>query len=86
VFVGGLDGVMHAFAAATGEELWNFSTWRDFDTVNTLDGNAEASGGSIDVHGPLLAQDLMIVQSGYGTFGQKGGNALLVFKLDAEAP
>ena len=86
VFVGGLDGVVHAFAAATGEELWSFSTWRDFDTVNTLDGKAKASGGSIDVHGPLLAQDLMIVQSGYGTFGQKGGNALLVFKLDTASP
>ena len=39
------------------------------------------SAGAFDAHGPMVADDLVIVTSGYGSFGQRGGNALLVFGL-----
>jgi hypothetical protein len=40
-----------------------------------------ATGGAFDAHGPMLAGDQLIVSSGYGSFYQRGGNALLVFEL-----
>ena len=80
VFVGGLDGVLHALAASSGKELWRYDSWRDYDAVNATE-TLKATGGAIDVHGPLLAGDQLFVQSGYAGFGQKGGNALLAFKV-----
>jgi hypothetical protein len=44
-----------------------------------------AHGGAFDAHGPLLAGDQMMVSSGYDEFGEKGGNAFLVFELAPEA-
>ena len=41
----------------------------------------EAKGGSIDSHGPLLVDDLLLVSSGYSGVGMKSGNAFLVFQL-----
>ena len=88
VFVGGLDGWLHALSADTGRRVWSFDTWRDYQAINATD-TLTASGGSIDVHGPLLVEDQLFIQSGYGSFGQKGGNALLAFRLpvkDKAAP
>ena len=80
VFLAGLDGWLHALLGATGEPLWSVDTWRSYEAVNQSD-TLTASGGSIDVHGPLLVEDQLFIQSGYGSFGQKGGNALLAFRL-----
>lgn len=77
LFVGGLDGWLHALDANTGDKVWSYDTWQSYATVNGL----EATGGAIDVHGPLVIDDLLIVSSGYSGFGQGGGNALVVFKL-----
>lgn len=76
VFAGSLDGFLEALDGRTGDLLWSFDTWRDFDAVN-----GTATGGAFDAHGPMVADDLVIVTSGYGSFGQRGGNALLVFGL-----
>ena len=76
VFAGALDGHLGAYDAATGALLWSFDTWRSFDSVN----GASAIGGAIDVHGPLVVDDTLYIQSGYGSFGQRGGNALLAFR------
>lgn len=81
LFVAGLDGVLHALRGDTGEELWRYDTWHDYSAVNATQ-TLQASGGSIDVHGPLLVEDQLFIQSGYGSFGQKGGNALLAFKTE----
>ena len=79
VFAAGLDGYLHAYSTTSGEILWSYDTWREFDSTNKL----ATQGGAIDVHGPIVAGDLLLIQSGYGTFGQRGGNALLAFKLEA---
>lgn len=79
VVTGSIDGYLEINHAADGKLLWSFDAWRGFAAVN----NIETSGGAFDAHGPLLADDLLIVTSGYGYVGrQRGGNALLVFQLE----
>lgn len=78
VVTGGLDGQLEVVQAATGKRLWAFDTAIDYTTVNAV----ETKGGVIDAHGPMLAGKLLIVSSGYGSFLQEGGNALLVFSLE----
>ncbi len=81
VFAGSLDGQVSVYDARTGEVVWSYDTWRKFDSVN-----GEAAGGaSIDVPGPMVAGDLLLIQSGYGQHGQAGGNALLAFRLPRSA-
>ena len=77
VFAGSIDGFLEAIHVESGEVLWSFDTWRDFEAVN-----GTATGGAFDAHGPMIADDLIIVSSGYGSFDQRGGNALLVFALE----
>jgi polyvinyl alcohol dehydrogenase (cytochrome) len=82
VFAATLDGFLEAYDAASGEVLWSHDAWQDYDSVN----GTPASGGTFDAHGPLVVDDLIIVSAGYDTFGQKPGNAFLVFQLQAEPP
>ena len=81
VVAGGLDGRLHALDAQSGESLWSYDSWRSFDAVNGV----KTEGGPIDVHGPLVIGDMLFVTSGYETFGQKSGNALLAFRLKPSA-
>jgi polyvinyl alcohol dehydrogenase (cytochrome) len=55
--------------------LWDFDTVQEFETSNGIRGK----GGSIDGPGPVIANGLVFVNSGYGQFGQIPGNLLLVF-------
>jgi polyvinyl alcohol dehydrogenase (cytochrome) len=79
VFAGTLDGMLHVLDLQTGELLWSHDSWRNFDAINGV----PTSGGAFDAHGPLLVDDLLIVSSGYGSFSQRPGNALLVFQIGA---
>ena len=38
-------------------------------------------GGTIDGQGPVVADDMVIVNSGYDKFGEIAGNVLLVYRL-----
>ena len=79
VVAGTMDGYLEIFAAETGRQLWSFDAWREFEAVN----GKKAEGGAFDAHGPMLADDLLLVTSGYRYVGaQRGGNALLVFQLE----
>jgi polyvinyl alcohol dehydrogenase (cytochrome) len=79
VIVGSIDGYLRALEARSGEVLWTFDAWRDFDTVD----GGRASGGAFDAHGAMVAGDVMVISSGYRYVGQqRGGNALLTFRLD----
>ena len=77
VFAGALNGRIFALDRRDGSIRWQFDTNRAFDTVNGID----AHGGAIDNPGVLAVDDLVIVPSGYGMFGQMPGNVLLVFEL-----
>jgi len=76
VFSGGWDGVLRAFDAANGHEVWSFDTVRDFDTVNRV----KARGGSFGAPGATIAGGMVYVGSGYvGTSNGMPGNVLLAF-------
>jgi polyvinyl alcohol dehydrogenase (cytochrome) len=78
VFVGSLDGRLFGISAKTGRALWEFDTLKTFLTVD----KSKAIGGAMDIAGPVITQDQLLVMSGYGTHGQFPGNVLLVFQLD----
>ncbi len=77
VFGGGLDGMLRAFDANTGQILWETNTNRSFEAVNGI----EAEGGSLDSDGPVLVGDRLLVTSGYDKWGQKFGNVLLTYRV-----
>jgi polyvinyl alcohol dehydrogenase (cytochrome) len=80
IFSGSLDGHLRAYAAEDGKIVWDFDTSREFETVNKV----RASGGSIDVGGPAVADGMVLTTSGYPTFGGRPGNVLLVFSVDGK--
>jgi polyvinyl alcohol dehydrogenase (cytochrome) len=76
VFSGGSDGVLRAFAARDGKQIWQFDTVRDFTTLNGVAGK----GGAFGAPGPTIAGGMMFVGSGYTGLGNgRGGNVLLAF-------
>ena len=80
VFSGSLDGHLRAYAAATGELLWDYDTVRSYDAVNGV----ATQGGSINGPGPAVAGGYVYVNSGYGMWNRwMPGNALLAFRLPA---
>lgn len=76
VLQGSLDGKLFVIDAATGKRLWTYDTVRDYQTVNGV----PAKGGSMDAAGIVATNGLVLVNSGYGMFGQQPGNVLLAFK------
>lgn len=80
VFAGDLNGFVRAYSAKDGTVLWEFDTVREYQTVNGQKG----MGGSIDGPGPVVADGMLYVNSGYGMFGELPGNVLLAFKVKGE--
>jgi polyvinyl alcohol dehydrogenase (cytochrome) len=78
VVIGSMDGMLEVLDARSGERLWSHDAWREYEAVN----DTATSGGAFDAHGVVLADDLLIAVAGYGYVGrQRGGNALLVFRI-----
>jgi len=77
VLNGGLDGGLRAYSATDGKILWTFDTNKDFPTVNGV----KANGGGMDGPGPVVADGMLFVNSGYGGLIGKPGNVLLAFGL-----
>jgi polyvinyl alcohol dehydrogenase (cytochrome) len=75
VFSGSNDGHLRAYASEDGRILWDFDTVRDFETVNGV----RARGGAIDGPGVVVADGLVLVNSGYARTGGMAGNVLLAF-------
>jgi polyvinyl alcohol dehydrogenase (cytochrome) len=78
VFSGSLDGHLRAFTTEDGQLLWDFDTAQNYTTVNGV----QAKGGSLDGAGPVIANGLVFVNSGYPRFGGVPGNVLLAFTPD----
>ncbi|WP_411287736.1 PQQ-binding-like beta-propeller repeat protein [Phenylobacterium sp.] len=76
---GSLDGILRVIDAKTGLELWKFDTLRSYETLNGIPGK----GGSMDAAGIVAANGTLLVNSGYGMFGQAPGNAFLAFRPTA---
>jgi len=75
VFSGSIDGHMRAFSTVDGRIIWDFNTAREFETVN----HVPAKGGSIDSAGPVIADGLLVTNSGYALWRGIPGNVLLAF-------
>jgi polyvinyl alcohol dehydrogenase (cytochrome) len=83
---GARDGMVRAVSPRTGQLLWEFDSQREFTTVNGV----PARGGSAASGGPIVANGMVFIGSGYPGFqGGQPGNVLLAFapavRLDAYA-
>jgi polyvinyl alcohol dehydrogenase (cytochrome) len=78
VFSGSVDGHLRAYAAGSGQVIWDYDTVREFDTVNGV----PAHGGSMNGPGASVAGGMLFVTPGYGQFGLMTGNVLLAFAVD----
>ena len=76
VVTGGLDGRVYVFDAVSGKLLSTHDTAVAYSGVNKVAGH----GGSIDAAGPFAGDGMLFVGSGYGSFGQMGGNVLVAFR------
>ncbi len=77
-FSGSVDGRLRAYSTDDGRISWTFDTARLFETVNGV----TAKGGSMDVGGPVVADGMVYVNSGYLFLGGMPGNVLLAFSID----
>jgi polyvinyl alcohol dehydrogenase (cytochrome) len=75
VFSGSVDGHLRAYSTNDGAILWDFNTAREYETVNKV----PAKGGSIDGAGPVIADGLVLTNSGYALWRGLPGNVLLAF-------
>jgi polyvinyl alcohol dehydrogenase (cytochrome) len=78
VFAGSLDGHIRAYASRDGKILWDFNTEMTYETTDGFPGK----GGALDGPAPVVSGGILLVNSGYGMFGEKGGNVLLAFEVD----
>ncbi len=74
---GSSDGRLQAVSTTDGKLLWSFETKRDFDTVNGV----KAHGGSINAQGPVVADGMVLVGSGFAVVGGTPGNVLIAFSV-----
>lgn len=77
VFAGSQDGHLRAYDAHDGRIVWDFDTAQNVAAVNA----ESAHGGSLDAGGPVIAGGMVFVNSGYGQFLGRGGDALLAFGI-----
>jgi polyvinyl alcohol dehydrogenase (cytochrome) len=81
VFAGDLDGRLRAYDADTGRVVWELDT--SAATYQTVNGVAAQPGGNIDGTGPVVADGMLFVMSGYlGNLGGVANNVLLAFAVD----
>ena len=81
VFAGSLDGNLNVYDSLSGEILWSFDTFGDFESVS----GDTALGGSIESDGPVLYKGHVLINSGYQFGARMPGNALMVFSLPPKA-
>jgi polyvinyl alcohol dehydrogenase (cytochrome) len=75
VFSGSNDGHFRAYSSSDGKVIWDYDTMHDYNTVNSV----PAKGGALDAGGPVIANGMVFVGSGYAQFGGASGNVLLAF-------
>ncbi len=79
VFAGHMDGRLMAYSAASGEVLWEYDAYREFETLS----GEMARGGSFGgASGPIVANGRVYANSGYGLYFHMPGNVLLVFEVN----
>jgi polyvinyl alcohol dehydrogenase (cytochrome) len=76
VISGSDDGHLRVYDGATGKVLWETDTAQPFTTVDGVAAHGGAISGGV---APIAYKGDVIVPSGYGYAGKKGGNVLLVY-------
>ena len=76
VVEGALDGYLYVLDAKSGKQLWKYDTAIAYQGINGVAGK----GGSIDAASITAANGLLLVNSGYGMFGETPGNVILAFR------
>lgn len=76
VVTGGLDGWLYVLDKKTGALKWKYDTAQTYQGVNGVEGN----GGSIDAASIIATRGLLIMNSGYGMFGQAPGNVMIALR------
>ena len=77
-FSGSVDGHMRAYSTTDGTVLWDFDSFRTYESVNGVPGR----GGSIDGPGAVIGGGMVFFNSGYAAGGGQPGNVLLAFSVD----
>lgn len=72
-----LGGQVFVFDAKTGAVMNKLDTVGPISTINK---DIAGKGGSIDSHGISAGAGMLFINSGYGAFGQTGGNVLIAYK------
>ncbi len=79
VLAGHLDGRIRAYSVDDGRIIWEFNSDREFTTISgEIARGGSISGGS----GPVIADGMVYVNSGYGLYFHMPGNVLLAFTVD----
>jgi polyvinyl alcohol dehydrogenase (cytochrome) len=78
VLAGGMDGVLRAYAADSGELLWQYDTLHSYHALGGVEGRGGSFGGG---SGPVLVDGMLYITSGYGIYEHMPGNVLLAFGL-----
>ncbi|MBM4384457.1 MAG: PQQ-binding-like beta-propeller repeat protein [Deltaproteobacteria bacterium] len=77
VFAGHLDGRVRAYDAKNGAVLWTYDTTKPVTTVS----GEPSLGGSIGGPGPVVADGMLFVNSGYGLYYHMPGGTLFAFRV-----
>jgi polyvinyl alcohol dehydrogenase (cytochrome) len=76
VITGTLGGEVFIHDGESGELINRIDTVGPVATLNDIEGK----GGSIDSHGISVGAGLILINSGYASFGQTDGNVLIAYK------
>ncbi len=80
VFAGAMNGRLRAYSADKGAVLWEFDTGGSFPTLS----GRQAQGGVLDAAGPVAADGMVYVHSGYAGRSGSSGTVLLAFSVDGK--
>jgi polyvinyl alcohol dehydrogenase (cytochrome) len=79
VFAGAMNGRLRAYSTADGSVLWDFDAGGGpFATLSGRPG----LGGVLDAAGPVVANGMVYVNSGYAGRSETGGTLLMAFSVD----
>ena len=77
VFSGSVDSHLRAYSTTDGKVLWDYNADQEYESTNGV----PTRGGAFDGPGPTIVDGVLYVNSGYGFWGARSGNALLAFEV-----
>lgn len=77
VLAGGMDGIVRGYESATGKQIYELDTTKNFTTVSGATTTGGSFGGSA---GPVAQNNRVVLSSGYGLYNHMPGNLLLMLE------